>query len=222
VAGPDADTLPPLDRPSGGALRPGSWSYRLTLQRDGTSTPLGVRIVEVTDTQLAGSPAWLIAERRTGTAVPTSDSLWLSRTDLTPLRWLATIGKTQLAASFTHDSVFGALQSYRGRSSFVSPLPPDALVTAGQVERIVEALPLTTGYAVSASMLLLDRGTPRVLPAALGVAGEVRITVMGRDEDCWLVTLHTGPMSERLWVTKRDRRVVRTEQPTESGVLVAE
>jgi hypothetical protein len=72
--------------------------------------------------------------------------------------------------------------------------------------------------AASASLLLLDRGTPRVLPADIVVEREERIRATGRDVDCWVVALSAGTMAERLWVSKQDRRIVRTEQ----GGVVAE
>jgi hypothetical protein len=218
VTAPGADTLMPFVRPPGASMRAGRWSYRLTREADGVATPLGSRSVEVSETQLAGAPAWLIAEQRIGTVVPTSDSLWLARESLVPLRWLASIDRTRLAASFTADSVFGALQSYRGRASFAAPVPSDVLITPGMVERFVELLPIGSGYAASASLLLLDRGTPRVLPADLLVERDERIRAVGRDVDCWVVALSAGSMAERLWVSKQDRRVVRTEQ----GGVVAE
>jgi hypothetical protein len=212
VTASGADTLMPFVRPPGAAMRSGHWSYRLSRQAGGSSMPLGTRVVDVSETQLAGAPAWLIAEQRVGTVVPTSDSLWLARESLVPLRWLASIDRTRLAASFTTDSVFGALQSYRGRRSFAAPVPADALITPGMVERFVELLPIGTGYAASASLLLLDRGTPRVLPADIVVERDERIRVAGRDLDCWVVAVSAGSMSERLWMAKQDRRVVRTEQ----------
>jgi hypothetical protein len=212
VTAPGADTLMPFIRPPGASMRAGHWSYHLSRQINGVTTSLGTRAVDVTETQLAGAPAWLIAERRVGTVVPTSDSLWLARESLVPLRWLASIDRTRLAASFTADSVYGALQGYRGRSSFVAPVPADALITPGMVERIVELLPIGTGYAASASLLLLDRGTPRVLPAVIVVEREERVRAAGRDLDCWVVAVSAGSMAERLWVAKQDRRVVRTEQ----------
>jgi hypothetical protein len=40
--------------------------------------------------------------------------------------------------------------------------------------------------------------------------------------DAWVVLLRAGAIEERLWVSKSDRRVVRTEQRGASGVLVGE
>jgi len=222
VVAPPADSVGPFERPNGGQLRPGTTAFRLTLQREGVSIPLGTRTVDVSEAQLGGGSAWVIAERREGTVVPTSDSLWLARAELAPERWVASIGRTRMAASFSKDSVFGAIQSYEGRASFSSALPPDALITPGMTERIIELLPLHVGYHALASLLLLDAATPRTLPAELLVEREERVHVGSRDVDAWVVLLRAGSIEERLWVEKGDRRVVRTEQRSGTGVLVGE
>ena len=222
LVAPPADSVGPFERPDGSLLHPGASVFRLTLQRDGRTTPLGTRTVEVSESQLGGTAAWVIAERREGTVVPTSDSLWLSRTELAPERWVASIDRTKMAASFSRDSVFGAIQSYEGRSSFSSAVAPGALITPGMTERIIELLPLQVGYHALASLLLLDTGTPRTLPAELMVEREERAHVGSRDVDAWVVLLRAGAIEERLWVSKSDRRVVRTEQRSGTGLLVGE
>jgi hypothetical protein len=224
VVAPSAatDTLLPFERPIGAPMRTGANTYRLSLLRDARPSALGERTVEVTEALLAGAPTWLIAERRTGTPVPTTDSLWLARNDLSPLRWTGTVDRTQLAASFAHDSIFGALQNYAGRSSFAAPLLPGVLVTPGMTERIVEMLPLRLGYRAAVSLLLVDMGTPRALPAELVVEREERIRTSAGEADCWVVLLRAGAMEERIWVEKERKLVVRTEQTTAAGRVVAE
>jgi hypothetical protein len=216
------DSLFAFERVIGAPLRTGGSTYRLSLIRDAGPIPLGERTVEVTETQLGGAATWLIAERRTGSVVPTTDSLWLSRGELTPLRWVGTVDRAQLAASFSHDSIFGALQSYAGRSSFATPLLPGVLVTPAMAERVVEMLPLRAGYRATASLILVDMGTPRALPAELSVEREDRIRTSVGDADCWVVTLRAGAMEERWWVDKSRRLVVRTEQVSAAGKVVAE
>jgi hypothetical protein len=222
VVAPPADSVAPFDRPDGASLRPGASTFRLTLLRNGQAIPLGTRTVDVTESQLGGTTGWVIAERREGTVVPTSDSLWLTRSELAPERWVASIDRTKMAASFSMDSVFGAIQSYEGRASFSSPVAPGSLITPGMTERIVELLPLRAGYHVLASLLLLDSGTPRTLPAELLVEREERVRIGTRDVDAWVVLVRAGAIEERLWVSKSDRRVVRTEQRTAGGVLVGD
>lgn len=222
VVAPPADSVGPFERPDGALLRPGAVTYRLTMQRAGGSTPLGTRTVDVSESQLGGTTVWVIAERREGTVVPTTDSLWLTRAALAPERWVASIDRTKMAASFSKDSMFGAIQSYEGRSSFSSAVAAGALITPGMTERIIELLPLHVGYHALASLLLLDAGTPRTLPAEVIVEREERVHIGARDVDAWVVLLRAGAIEERLWVSKSDRRVVRTEQRSGSGVLVGE
>ncbi|PYP77332.1 MAG: hypothetical protein DMD35_15445 [Gemmatimonadetes bacterium] len=216
------DSLLPFERPVGAPMRTDAVTYRLSLLRDVGPTSLGVRVVEVSEASLGGTPTWLIAERRTGSAVPTTDSLWLAKADLVPLRWVGTNDRTQLGASFAHDSIFGAMQSYAGRASFAAPMLPGALVTPGMTERIVEMLPLRSGYRAAASLLLVDQGTPRALPAEIAVEREERTRTPAGEADCWVVVLRAGAMEERLWVDKGRRAVVRTEQVTSMGRVVGE
>jgi hypothetical protein len=175
----------------------------------------------VSETSFAGSPAWLIAEARSGTPVPTTDSLYLARADLSPSRWLATNGQSQLASSFGRDSMFVAMQTYQGRASFVTPLSAGALLTAGMVERIVELMPLELGFRAGATIVLFELGTPRAIPAELRVDQEEQLVLADRTVDCWLVVLRAGTLEERLWVSKDAPRVMKTEQATGAGILTA-
>jgi hypothetical protein len=219
---PATDSVYPFQAPIGAPMRTGVTTYRLSLIRDAGPISLGVRTVEVTESQLGGIATWLIAERRTGSAVATTDSLWLTRAELTPVRWAGTIDRTQLAASFSHDSIFGAFQNYAGRQSFAAPMLPGVLVTPGMTERILELLPLRAGYHAAASLLLVDMGMPRALPAEIVVEREERIRTPSGDADCWVVVVRASSMEERLWVDKGRKLVVRREQPTSSGKVVSE
>jgi hypothetical protein len=214
------DSIAPFERPDGALLRPATYVYQLSLVRGAVSLPLGQRVVEVSPANVGGQPGWLIAERRTGSAVPTSDSLWVRRDDLTPERWAATIDRAQLGVAFTRDSAFGAVQSYRGRASFAAAVPSDALLTGGMVERVIELLPLRGGYHAAASLLLFDLATPRALDAEILVERSERTRVGSTEVDCWIVVLRAGVLEQRLWVTRQSPRVVRTEQATQGGVLV--
>lgn len=218
-----ADSIRVFDRPNGTLLRPGTFVYSLSSRRDTLNTPLGIRTVAVTETVVDGTPTWLVAESRTGTAVPTSDSLYLTRADLSPERWVAAMGRAQLAASFTRDTMFAAMQTYQGRSQFATPVPAGVLLTPGMLDRLVELLPLQAGFRTGASLLLVDMGTPRALPAELSVEREESCAVPGSATtvDCWVVLLRSGSIEQRLWVTKQSSRVVRTEQATGAGLLAS-
>jgi hypothetical protein len=206
-------------RPNGSLLRPDTRVYQLTLKRDTTTIPLGIRTVTVTESMLGGVVGWLLAESRTGTPVATADSLFLLRADLTPQRWAATIGRAQLAVSFTPDSMFAALQDYRGRSSFSAAVPPGALITPGMIERVVEMLPLAAGYRSAATVVQVESGTPRAVPASIAVVGTENVLLSDRTVDCWVVALRAQTTETRLWVSRDAARVVKSEQLTSGGVL---
>ena len=199
-------------------MRTGSVTYLVSLQRpSGESVSLGTRTVIVSEEPLAGAPGWLIAESRRGSAVETTDSVYLTRADLTPERWTSTIGRAQLGASFSRDTMFAAIESYQGRASFTMAMPPGALLSAGMVERIVELLPLRLGYRASASLVLIEGSGAHALPAEIVVDREERVQSI----DCWVVAIRSGAIEQRLWVSKSGSRVVRTEQRVAEGVLAA-
>lgn len=214
--------LPPFARPNGALLRLGILTYALALTKaDGAIVTLGTRTVTVSEASLGGTPSWLIDESRRGTAIESVDSTYVARADLRPQRWASRIGQSQLGIVVSRDTMFGAVSTHRGRSSFVMPLPAGALLSAGMVERLVEQLPLGPGYRAGATLLLIDGPTIRAIPAEIAVDREDRVTWGGGTVDCWLVAIRAGSMELRLWVTRDGARVVRTEQGVSEGLLSA-
>ncbi|MEP7001271.1 MAG: hypothetical protein ABI969_12380 [bacterium] len=216
------DSQPPFERPNGALLRPGTLVYTLALTKpNGETAPLGTRTVVVSESNLGGNPGWLIAEERTGTVVRSMDSVYVTRSDLRPARWNGAIGRAQIGASFTTDSVFGAAQSYQGRASFSAAVPANVLLSAGMTERVLELLPIRDGYRAAASLLLIDGAAPRIIPAEIAVNGSEAVSIGGRSVDAWRVTLRWGVKEERLWISRDEMRVVKTEQVVPEGVFVA-
>ena len=215
-----ADTLPSFERPNGALLRTGELTYALTLTRStGDPTPLGTRVVSVSEVSVGGIPSWLIADRRPGTILETTDSVSLARADLAPERWSATIGKSRFAASFTRDSMFGATDTYQGRASFGVAVPSNALLSAGMAERIIEMLPLREGYRVGAALVMVDGQSPQVVRSEIVVDGTETLTVGRQAIECWRVLLRTAATEERLWVARDGARVIRSEQLVPGGIL---
>jgi hypothetical protein len=241
---PAADSAGYFARPNALLLRTDTSVYQLEIRRDTALVPLGVRTVTVSASMLGGAPDWLVAESRTGTAIATYDSVHLHRVDLTPVRWTARNGLSQLAVSFTQDSMFVALQDYQGRGSFAAALPPGALLTPAMVDQLLTLLPLADGYHANASLVVIDSGAPRAVPATISVEGgasvmlavPAAVVASGAPSagvqlagvqapapavpvDCWVVVLRAGSLEKRYWVSKSSQRVVKTEQATSAGVL---
>lgn len=216
------DSLPPFERPNGALLRSGTLTYSLSLTKPGgTTTALGARTVTVSEAQLGGTPGWLVADAKTGTVVPTSDSVYLVRADLAPERWIATNGQSRLGASFTRDSAFGAVDGYQGRASFALGVPANVLLSSGMLERVLELLPLRDGYHVGASLLLMEGASQRVVPAEILVRPPESVLAGAGPVDAWLVLVRWGASEERLWVARDTMRVVRTEQAVAAGILTS-
>ena len=206
-------------RPNGMLMHPDTMTWALELRRDTLIVPLGVRTVMVSESMTGGIPDWLVAESRTGTAIATYDSLHLRRADLTPVRWSARNGVSQLAVSFTNDSMFAALQDYQGRGSFAAGIPPGALLTPAMVDRVLALVPLSLGYRSGASLVnIADRG-PQAVPATITVEGEQPLMLGTQSVDCWIVVLRTPTSEIRYWVEKSPQRVVKTERQSANGTL---
>ena len=217
------DSIPVWERPQGALLRPGTLTYTLSLHRpDGQIASLGTRTVAVSDVVVGGTQAWLIAESRTGTAVITTDSVLLRQSDLSPERWVATIGSGQLGASFTADSIFGAVQTYQGRASFAVAIPKGVFLSAGMMEKLIELFPLRVGFRAAAALMLVEGNAPRMEPAVIEVAREDRLEWGGLGVECWVVVVRAGAIEQRLWVSKDSAHVVRSEQTLSTGMYSAE
>lgn len=206
-------------RPNGMLMRPDSATYTLELRRDTVLVPLGQRTVVVSESMLGGVPEWLVAESRTGTAIATYDSLHLRRADLAPVRWTARNGVSQIAVSFTADSMFAALQDYQGRGSFAAGLPPGALITPAMVDRLLALVPLGIGYRSGASLVNIEERGPQAVPATLSVEGEEQVLLGAQAVDCWVVVLRAPTTEKRYWVQKSPQRVVKTQRQTANGTL---
>jgi hypothetical protein len=206
-------------RPNGMLMHPDTATYTLELRRDTVLVPLGARTVVVSASTMGGVPDWLVAESRTGTAIATYDSLHLRRVDLAPVRWTARNGVSQLAVSFTADSMFAALQDYQGRGSFAAGIPPGALITPAMVDRLLALVPLGVGYRSGASLVNIEERGPQAVPATISVEGEEQVMLGAQQVDCWLVVLRTPTTEKRYWVQKSPQRVVKTERQAANGTL---
>jgi hypothetical protein len=193
-------------------LQPGHFVYRSVLVRDTTTTAIGDQQFVISSIDYAGTPAWLLARQGAQGVTTTTDSLVVRRSDLRPLHWSTTLGAARLAAEFTPDTVFGAMTSPLGKQTLIFPNRADLLVNTMDVDTVIGALPLASGWRDSATVLVVDAGGSAMTPATLAVEGDEHVTVPAGDYDCWIVSVETERGSERLWVTKQGQLVVRSEQ----------
>ena len=207
-------TAHPPPRPPGqfdvSALRPGTFVYETSLERDASTTPLGTRMVSVSQSPIAGSPAWLLLETRTGDGVPAADSLYTDLATLRPIHWSSTIGQAKLAAEFQGDTVYAGASAPQGRRSVIAPVPPLTIASTAMLETVLRLLPLQAAWEDSTTTLSLSLSGLVVYPTRLAVIGEDRVHVGAGDFDCWVVSVRTDVSRGLFWVTKSDPIVVRS------------
>lgn len=201
------------------ALRPGTFVYETSLERDASTTPLGTRTVSVSQSSIAGAPAWLLLETRTGDAVPAADSLYVDLATLRPMHWSSTIGQSKLAAEFQGDTLYAGESAPPGRRSVIAAVPPGTIASSAMLETVLRLLPLQTAWEDSTNTLSLSLSGLVVYPTRLAVIGEDRVHVGAGDFDCWVVSVHTDVSRGLFWVTKHDPIVVRStlDVPTLGG-----
>ena len=209
----------PLD-PS--RVHPARLTYRTSVTRDSGVAFVSELHVEIAPTQYAGAPAWLLTRAGRLGVADAVDSLVVDQRGLRPLHWIAVHGAARLAAELTADSIFGAMSSPLGRQNIVLRSPPALLVSASAVDVVLTALPLTSGWRDSATVLVVDAGGAATAPAALAVEGEERVVVPAGEFDSWVVSLETERGSARYWISKDTHLVVRSEQvlPQLGGALL--
>jgi hypothetical protein len=192
------------------ALRPGTFVYETSLERDASTTPLGTRTVSVSQSPIAGSPAWLLLETRTGTAIPAADSLYADPSTIRPIHWSSTIGQAKLAAEFQGDTVYAGASAPQGRRTVIAAVPPRTIVSSAMLETVLRLLPLQLAWEDSMTTLSLSLSGLALYPTRIAVIGEDHVHVGAGDFDCWVVSVHTDASRGLFWVTKTDPIVVRS------------
>jgi hypothetical protein len=178
---------------------------------------LGTRTVSASPTQVAGAPAWLVIETRTG-AVPAAETLYVSSGGR-PMQYSARLGASRLAVAFTRDSMLGAVSTPVGRQNFVSPSPADLMTSPAMLEFLLPALTLTEHRATPVSVLSADNAGSGILRGELAVIGEELVDRPGdagiaQPRPAWIAVVRApGPRTLLLWVDKQDGAVLRLQQP---------
>jgi hypothetical protein len=203
------------------SLRAGQFVYQLTLERDTAVTPIGTRIVSVSEFAYGTALDWLILETRSGATTAAADSLIVTRTDLQPVHWGSTLGGARLGAEFVGDSLYGAASAPQGKRSLVATLRPGVVVNAAMLETALRLLPIQAGWQDSTTTLAVSLAGVSSLPTQLAVIGDDRVRVPAGTFDCWIVAVDAEAAHASYWVTKRDAMVVKSAQSVDAGRLVS-
>jgi hypothetical protein len=193
------------------ALRPGSFVFQTTIERDASTIIIGTRTVAVTQTSYGGSPAWLLLETRADDGIPAADSLFVDALSLRPIHWSSTLGRARVGAEFRGDTAFGAMSAPATRRSIVLGMPAGTMINAAMLETELRLLPLQAAWEDSTTTFVATLAATVLLPTRISVIGEDRVRVPAGQFDCWVVSVHAGDTARGLyWVTKQSPIVVRS------------
>ena len=215
--GPD-----PLAALGTGALRPGSWTYRSTVERQGATVELGRRTLSVRATEHEGTPAWLIVDDTRARGQVMTDSLVVARADLRPLRRVADMGPMRIVLTFPGDTVRGTMTVPGGEPARVLLAPGErrVVVNSGMLETVLPLLPLAAGWTGTVAQLTPSPLGAALVPLTLTVAGEDSVTVPAGTFAAWRVTATAGGAEQRLWLAKDTGRLLRQEAAPPSSDVV--
>ncbi len=204
------------------ALRPGSWTYRSTVERGGATVELGRRTLTVRATEHDGAPAWLILDETRARGQAMTDSLVVTGADLRPVRRVADMGPMRIVLAFPGDTI-------RGTMAVPGAEPADVLLTvgerrvvvnAGMLETVLPLLPLAAGWTATIAQLTPSPLGAAVVPLRLTVTGEASVTVPAGTFDAWLLTASAAGAEQRMWLAKDTGRLLRQEaSPPTSDVV---
>ena len=200
-------------------IQPFQRAYDVTVLSGDSTIIIGQREVALREALLSDSSAgWLLTETRTG-IVPSVDSLFLAA-DLRPVRWTSLLGASSLVVDFTADSLGGVIRGPVGVSAVAAGAPPDLLLSGAMLELVVELLPLSPGWADSATVLSADVSGVDVSTAEFAVLGDAPTGPTGHPS--WLVALRAESRQLLLWVDKATGVALRTQQtlPTHTGTML--
>lgn len=173
---------------------------------------LGEVEVAIAPSDYGGMPSWLLTETGVRDGAIVADSLWLTRSQLRPQHWAATLGNAALALEFVRDTIYGATSSPVRRRSVLLAEPHDLLVNGAMTDVVLRLLPLSPHVSDSVSVLVVDIGGAAAPPAKLTVVGEELVTAVAGIYDAWVVELETERGRATFWVRKADSVVLRAEQ----------
>lgn len=206
----------------GSALAAGTWHYVSTVVRGGESMELARRTLTVAAADHQGTPAWLLLDQTVARGQTMTDSLFVTRADLRPLRQAAEMGPLRVATRFTADSVTGAMSVVGGSEAPIAlAASPGLVVNSGMLEAVLTLLPLAAGWTGTIDQLALAPTGAVIVPVLLEVVGEDSTSAAaGGPIPTWHLTATAAGAAQHLWVAKAGGRLVNmvTTPPHAEGV----
>ncbi|MBI4409633.1 MAG: alpha/beta fold hydrolase [Gemmatimonadetes bacterium] len=205
---------------NGDAVQPATLRYAQTIQVMG-------RVVEERSTvtvaagNLRGSPVWVVAEMSQSQMGAGTDTVFVDRKTLAPLRWTARQGAAHVELAFRGDSVVGSIQAGPQEMPIRVKVQVPVFLDGRSLGLALSTLPPIPGYAASLRTFDLLGGSTR--EQRLEVTGTERVKIGAGEFDAYKVEVRAAdgsPGGGTYWI-ERDapRRVLKAELqlPAQTG-----
>jgi hypothetical protein len=217
-----------VTRANAARLKAGKWTYVTRLMSAGPPTRLGFRTLELREDSYHGVPAWRLVDSRQLATVTLADTLFLSRSDLTPLHHVMHAPGSDVTTDFGADSIRATFTGEQGAAREAIAAEPSVLASLYLLEALVGVAPLDSSWRGGARLAAIGRDGAGIVPVVLHTTGQERVLIPDGPADCWVLSLQVGKGGQRLWVRKSDGVVVKERIPvvgmgnTELELLLAE
>ena len=197
----------------------GRWTYHARAERKDQHQDIGERTVDVSDTTIDGTRAWLVVTRMNIEGQIVADSVAIASSDHHALLRNATLGDARITMVVSPGDSMARGLLVRGNS--IVPLNvrlgTNSYLNYYALRATLPDLPVAAGWTEQAETLELG-ARPRFFRVLLTVDGEEELTVDAGTFDCWIVHVTgEGGIDERYWVSKAEHYVVRTREPIDNA-----
>ena len=204
LASAQSSAAPKRIQLAGVKVQPGVWKYAIRANAGGTSRDIGTRVVTVKSSAYKGTPAWLITEVQTTPGMTATDSLYVSKSDLSGVHRVAVYagpqGDSKLTMVFASDSVRASVSGAGQPQAMVLPRRIGSAATWTVVEVALHSRPLSANYRGVVDVLAtLPTG---FVPVDLTVTGQERVSVPGGSFDSWVVQVKSESGDHTHYVSK--------------------
>ena len=176
AAGDDAAPV----RFAGDAVRAGSHTYAQSVQM-GERALEATATVSVTEAAWEGKPAWLFVETTQGAMGSGTDSVYVDRATLAPLRRVVHQGTAVIELTFGADSVTGQIQAGPQQMPIRAATGGPVYMEGSALRAALATLPLEAGQ--TASIRTFDLMSAAVREQVIRVIGTERVTVGGAERE---------------------------------------
>lgn len=212
---------PALVAPAAAMLKPSKITYAARIFSQGQAHRLGWRTLELKEATYDGKSAWLLVESREINTITLTDSLYVAKTTLEPVKRVVHTPDQDIITRYTRDSILTTFAGDSGGDVHVTMKnEPNLVGNIYWLEPLFASVTFTPEWTGSATTVFIGPHDQAHVVMNLRVTGQDSLLVPDGTFDCWTLTLRVGETEEHLWVRKSDKVLIKMDTPV-AGIAAA-